>query len=112
MIKKYLKVGATLQPIVRGTGFAVVIEIAQEKHPEGKTYYTLLTDFGSIVRYEESELFHAYTNECYYEDLSQFCNGHFEMYQDPHDFSVKERFELQKQKLAEAEIKLKELGLL
>ena len=112
MLFKFLRVGATLQPIVRGTGFAVVIEIVQEKHPEGLIRYTLLTDFGSLITLTDAELSKTYTNECYYTNLSEFCTEPTENYQDPHNFSVKERFELQKQQLAEAEVKLREMGLL
>lgn len=114
MLYKYLKVGATLQPQTSATGYAVLIEISQEKHPEGKTVYTLLTDFGNLITLNQTELEELYNNECYFTDVSEYVREGVdgEIFQDPHDFNIADRFRLQEQKLAEAKDFLKSQGLI
>lgn len=114
MIYKYLKVGATLQPQTSATGYAVLIEIAQEKHPEGKTLYTLLTDFGNFLTLNQAELEELYNNECYFTDVSEYVREGVdgEVFQDPHDFNIAARFMTQLHKLMDAEKVLKDKGLL
>lgn len=110
MYAEYLRVGATIAPKVGQTiGYAVIIEIEQEKHPEGKTLYTVLTDFGSIFKMNWNELSSAFTNVCY----GAVCpaTGNFE-YLDPFDFNLKERWLTQQLNLLSAETELKEKGLL
>lgn len=110
MFTEFLRVGATLAPKAgQTTGYAVIVEIAQEKRPSGYTLYTVLTDFGSMFTINQNELERWFTNDCYGEACS--ITGNF-MYLDPFDFDLKRRFETQKEKLAEAEHKLKEMGLL
>lgn len=110
MFTEYLRVGATLAPKNGQTiGYAVIIEIAQENHPDDNVLYTVMTDFGSIFKMNRNELYDAFTNMCY----GSTCplTGDFE-YKDPFDFNLKERWFTQLSKLMEAELELKELGLL
>ena len=110
MIEQYVKVGATVCPRVQGISCAVVVAIEQNEDT-GNLDYSVLTDFGNILTLTGTEFRTMYQNEKFYS--SMMIGGHgISFFQDPHGFSVEDRFMLQIELLREAQEALLAKGLL
>lgn len=110
MIDKYVKVGTTVAPRMQGMDCAVVIAIEQSPDT-GNVTYSVLTDFGNILELTHNEFNTLYQNERYLAELPY--NGDLlQIYQDPFNFSVEDRFMRQVELMKQAQEVLLAKGLL